>query len=134
MQVLIAEDEPLVAKVLERHLEHYARRRALALDSLIAYDGIAAVRAAQDPKRQWTAILLDYHLPLLDGEGIWRSLVIARPEMLPRVIFVTQAPDELKVEHDDGRVPILAKPFPFESLATCLDHVLELKHSRKVGN
>ncbi len=124
IEVLIAEDEPLVAKALERQLARYADTRGLGMDVRVAPDGLAAVRAAQDPDRDWAAILLDYRLPLLDGEGVWRSLALARPELLPRIVFVTQAPDELRGEHEGGKAPILPKPFPFETLARLLDAVL----------
>ncbi len=128
--VLIAEDEPLVAKALERHLVRYASERGVALDLLVARDGIAALRAAQDPRRRWHLILLDYRLPVLDGEAVWQSLAVARPELLPRIVFITQAPEELKTEHEGPKIPILGKPFPFEVLAKLLDAVLRRTSSK----
>jgi len=125
LHVLIAEDEALVAKILRGHVERYAQQHSFKAQVEIFTDGFAALVAAQDRRRNWDLLLLDYRLPKVDGEAIWRALETTRPALLARTLFITQAAEELKMEHEGVPAPILAKPFRYEALQKAFELLLK---------
>jgi two-component system OmpR family response regulator len=108
MRVLVVEDEPKMARLIERGL----RRAGLVVD--LAPDGAAALRQAR--ATSYDAIVLDRMLPDLAGEDVCRHLrdedVEAPILMLTALDTVTDRVSGLDAGADD----YLGKPFSFDEL------------------
>ena len=108
MRILLVEDQPDIARHVERALKRNDHEVALALD------GPAAVEAAV--ARRFDLILLDVNLPGFDGfevlAQIKRRSVAARILMLTARGEVQDRVNGLKAGADD----YLAKPFAMEEL------------------
>ena len=106
--VLVVEDDPSTAALLQAVLEEEAGCRVVAhVDGAVA---VAAARAAPPD-----LVLLDLNLPGLDGAQIYESLHRDRHTARIPVIFLTANPDDPRLR---GRrdCAVLAKPFPVEDL------------------
>ncbi|RME84700.1 MAG: response regulator [Zetaproteobacteria bacterium] len=125
-RVAIVEDESTVATIAKKQIEKYAAEHGLDAEILTFTDGYAALVALQDAKQSWDLVLLDYRVPGLDGEGLWRAIEVARPELLPRIVFITQLPKELKLEHEGAPAPVVPKPYRYDVLAQIVDKIREL--------
>ena len=111
MTVLIVDDEPIARKVLLESLEEFP-------DVQIAGEaatGTEALERIQD--RRPDLVLLDLHMPELDGISVARSLRGRRP---PLVIFVTAFERHALEAFDSGAVDYLLKPVRHERLAAAL--------------
>jgi signal transduction histidine kinase len=83
----------------------------------------AVGRLARD---DYDVVLLDLRLPDLDGKAIWRWLLVHRPALAPRVIFMTG--DTLSEEshtflRESGR-PMLNKPLSIERIQRAVNDAL----------
>lgn len=79
--VLVVDDEPLVAQLFADLLA----RDGHAVDT--APNGRVALRKMAE--HDYDVILSDIRMPELDGPGLWEALAQQRPELLPRVVFVS---------------------------------------------
>jgi CheY-like chemotaxis protein len=79
--VLIVDDEPLLVRSFTRILER--DHDVTALSS--AREAIRRVEAGES----WDVILCDLHMPELDGMLFYERLSRARPDLVPRVAFIT---------------------------------------------
>src|SRR5207245_7240796 len=71
-------------------------------------------------------ILLDVRLPDLDGKAIWRRLLVDRPALAARVVFMTG--DTMSAETqafltEAGR-PVLTKPLTIERIQRAVNEAL----------
>ena len=118
-RLLVADDHPVNLEVILRQLE------LLGLSADIARDGAAALALWR--KARHTVVLLDLHMPVLDGFGLAAS--IRREEAqhhLPRSLLIAVTADALKGEDArcfaagiDGFLP---KPISLDALAGALGH------------
>ena len=101
-RVLIVDDEPVVAEVLEKYL----RREGFEVS--VARDGEAGVAAALDDKPD--LVLLDLMLPRLDGLEVFRRI---RAQQAVPVIMLTAKGEETDrvVGLEMGADDYVAKPF-----------------------
>jgi len=108
MLILIVEDEPAIARFLERGLNAHGHR------VLCAYDGEEGTRlAVEEPV---DLVLLDISLPRLDGREVLRLLRLRRPD-LPVLMLTARDDTRNKVgARDAGADDYLTKPFVFEEL------------------
>ena len=116
-RLLIVDDHPVNREVLQRQLE------LLGLSADIAEDGAAALALWR--KAHHSVVLLDLHMPVLDGFGL--ADAIRREELkcdLPRSALIAVTADALKGEDArcfaagmDGFIP---KPVSLDALARTL--------------
>jgi DNA-binding response OmpR family regulator len=108
MLILIVEDEPAIARFLERGLSAHGHR------VLCAYDGEEGTRLAVEEPVDF--VLLDISLPRLDGREVLRRIRLRRPDL--SVLMLTARDDTRnKVGAlDAGADDYLTKPFVFEEL------------------
>ena len=116
-RLLVADDQPVNLEVIQRQLE------LLGLSADIAEDGAAALELWR--KAHHSVVLLDLHMPVLDGFGLTES--IRREEAkrdLPRSGLIAVTADALKGEDARcfaaGMDGFLAKPISLEALARTL--------------
>jgi DNA-binding response OmpR family regulator len=108
MLILIVEDEPAIARFLERGLNAHGHR------VLCAYDGEAGTRLAVEEPVDF--VLLDISLPRLDGREVLRRIRLRRPD-LPVLMLTARDDTRNKVGAlDAGADDYLTKPFVFEEL------------------
>jgi len=114
---LLVDDDVGVRTVLTDMLEVLDHRVELANTGEDALTLLAA--------RSYDVILTDFQLPGMDGAEFYRRIEEQWPHLSRRVAFVTgRAPNDLGVRSGDASVPILGKPFTFESLEAAIAAVL----------
>ncbi|RYE85155.1 MAG: response regulator [Myxococcales bacterium] len=112
MRILIIDDEPMLAAALQRVLAR------ASCDSVFVTSGRAGLEAvlADEPD----LILCDLGLPDLPGLGLLEALELQRPELIPRLIFMTGGAPSAREAAAIARhgLVVLEKPFsPAELLA-----------------
>jgi DNA-binding response OmpR family regulator len=109
MQVLIVEDDPAIARFLERGLAAHGHR------SILADNGQDGVLMATEESVDF--VLLDIMLPGMDGQEVLRRIRARRPG-LP--VLMLTARDEVRDKVsalDGGADDYLTKPFDLEELS-----------------
>jgi DNA-binding response OmpR family regulator len=108
VQILLVEDEPLIASFVSRGL------RAEGYATAVAGSGDEAV--AELGARAWDLLVLDLKLPGMDGFGVLARAIEADPPV-PVLVLSAQNGVEIKVAAlDAGASDYLAKPFSFDEL------------------
>ncbi|MFI7708152.1 response regulator transcription factor [Nonomuraea sp. NPDC049480] len=108
MRILIAEDEPLLARTLATGL----RRQAMAVD--VAADGAAALErlAVTD----YDVLILDRDLPVVHGDEVCRTLVAEGARCRILMLTAARTLDDTVTGLGLGADDYLTKPFRFPEL------------------
>ena len=107
-RILIAEDEPGIAKFLEKGL------KAAGYSTLVVEEGKTAAYAARD--RDFDLLILDLGLPGIDGHEVLAE-IRARGEHLPVIILTARTGvSETVAGLEGGADDYVTKPFQFEEL------------------
>jgi CheY-like chemotaxis protein len=85
-QILLVEDDRQVADTIVLLLSIDRHRVDIAADGVEALERIEATA--------YDAILCDIRMPRLDGPGLYATLRQGRPELVPRIGFVTATSNE----------------------------------------
>ncbi len=114
-RILVVEDEPTVAEVVDRYL------RRDGLDVTIAHDGLQAMEAYE--RFQPDLVVLDLMLPGLDGMEVCRRI---RSHAMTPIIMLTARGDEVDklVGLEIGADDYMTKPFSPRELAARVKAVL----------
>jgi CheY-like chemotaxis protein len=112
--ILIIEDEPAIARALERLLMRDGYQAE------VTTNGQEALTACE--RQAYTQILCDLWMPILDGQGFYQALSHCQPQLCERVIFVTgdTFTPALQAFVEHTRAPVLTKPFTAGSLRALL--------------
>jgi len=81
-RVLLVDDEPLVRNGLSRLLEGDFEVR-------VAAEGTEAMAIIEADPKGFDVILCDLAMPGMDGPALYDTVEVARPELLPRFVFMT---------------------------------------------
>jgi CheY-like chemotaxis protein len=84
LRVLVVDDNATNREILKRRLASWRMRADTAADG---EEGLARVRDAEDAGEPYDLVLLDHHMPGLDGLGVARALAGGGP----RVILLSSA-------------------------------------------
>jgi DNA-binding response OmpR family regulator len=119
-RILLVDDEPLVADVVQRYLQREG------FQVILAEDGEAAVAAAQEGDPD--LILLDLMLPKIDGLTAFRRI---RSRSQVPVIILTAKGEETDriVGLETGADDYIAKPFSPREVVARVKAVLRRSHS-----
>lgn len=117
-QILVVDDDPLVASAMATALS------AEGHEVDVAGDGLAAM--ARVSTRRYDVILTDVRMPRLDGPGFFHELGRVRPELVSRVVFVTGDTLSSTTRRflDQCRAPSMKKPFEPRQLRAAVRRVL----------
>src|SRR6185437_6264001 len=108
VQILLVEDEPMIASFVSRGL------RAEGYATAVAGNGDDAL--AELDAREWDLVVLDLKLPGVDGFGVLARAIEADPPV-PVLVLSAQNGVATKVAAlDAGASDYLAKPFSFDEL------------------
>ncbi len=108
MRLLLAEDEPRVARFIAKGL----REQAYAVD--VARDGEEALYSIS--VNEYDLIVLDVMLPVRDGYEVCRSLRSAGCRLPVLMLTARDAVDDRVTGLDCGADDYLTKPFDFKEL------------------
>jgi DNA-binding response OmpR family regulator len=108
MQILVVEDAPRMAELLQQALHEEGHQVALARD------GREALELAQC--RPFDAILLDVMLPVMDGIAVARRLRECRNQTPILMLTARDAPADVVNGLDSGADDYLTKPFLIDVL------------------
>jgi CheY-like chemotaxis protein len=125
-RILVVDDDPVVRGLLVWTLE----RHSLTVDE--ASDGLAALALLK--QHQYSVIVLDLVMPLLDGFGVLTAL--DGPSMTsPPVVLVITGADRRAIDHlDPQRIHgIVRKPFDPEELASVVVACAEIRSRNSFG-
>jgi CheY-like chemotaxis protein len=114
-QVLVIEDEPVIASRIESILD------STCAVTLVA-EGDAAIERLVHAS--FDAILLDLTLPRLSGFDVLRHLMLHRPDLLKATVVMTAATDEsLQFIDAQSVAGVLRKPFAVGMLAEMVETI-----------
>lgn len=116
-KVLVADDDPANRRLAERLLQR------LGAEVTVVDDGQAAVEAAA--VTGFDLVLIDVHMPRLDGIQATRQILAAGGEDAPLVVGLTATARDAEVQAclDAGMAQVLGKPPHREDLAALLAQV-----------
>lgn len=112
MNVLIVDDEPLAAEILETYLQKIPDATVVGVCSN-ALQAFATLN-----KHQVDVLLLDINMPEMTGIDFLRSL-----KHPPKVIFTTAYTEYAVTSYDLGAVDYLVKPISFERFLKAMHKV-----------
>ena len=112
--VLLAEDDDLVAVVLTTLLESHGFRVTMTHDGQHALD--------TEAKDAADLLVTDLRMPVMNGNELVRQIRQRRPE-LP--ILVITGYSECTPSEEPGRLVVLHKPFPMDSVVQAVRELLE---------
>jgi CheY-like chemotaxis protein len=114
--LLVVDDEPAVLQTADALLRHHG------YTTVLAADGIAAVREFKAAPDRFAGIMLDLTMPGLDGAEVLREIRALRPAARVLIMSGFSEADVLHRLRGLGKVILLNKPF---TLATMLAKVGE---------
>ncbi|SDB09343.1 response regulator [Belnapia rosea] len=117
IRVLVAEDEPLAAMVVEDVLTE------LGYEVLLASDGVEALHLAE--RHAFDVLVTDLAMPRMTGWDLIPRLRLQRPD-LPVVVMTGFLPPngrELLISTQGGPLGLVLKPFEIRHLVTAIEKV-----------
>jgi signal transduction histidine kinase/CheY-like chemotaxis protein len=118
-RVLVVDDEEPVLRVVSQALE---KKLGCLVEK--AHNGVEARLALEN--REFALVLSDIRMPTMNGVEFLEWAAGHRPELLPKVVFMTgdagQSPLNAAVER--AKRPVLRKPFSLETLLTSASKIL----------
>ena len=114
MQILLADDDPVIRKLLCEVLTDDGHKVSAAAD------GAQAVRKAQ--KEEFDLFFSDVHMPVLNGLETLRAMRTLRPH-LP-VVMMDSYPDQLVNQaQKEGALTCIHKPFDLKEIRKVIKEV-----------
>ena len=106
MRALIVDDNTCLCKLFAALLEDAGFEADGAPDGRTAFSMLY--------EKDYDVIISDMHMPVLDGEGLYRLIAAHLPHLTKRMVFATA--DSFDDEHaaffKETACPVLIKPFP----------------------
>jgi two-component system chemotaxis response regulator CheY len=116
-QILIVDDSKVIRKVAQRILQ------SLDFVTREAEDGLAALNACKAMMPD--AVLLDWHMPVMDGITFLEKLRKLENGLHPKVVFCTTENDVAQITRaiQSGADEYIMKPFDKDILASKFEEV-----------
>jgi CheY-like chemotaxis protein len=113
-RVLVLDDEPAIRRFLEKAL------RISGHEGVVATSGSQAIELAMDPTIG--LVICDQRMADMSGTEVYGAIAARRPDLGSRFVLMTGDVDsvELRAFAAEHGMPLLAKPFTLEDLATVL--------------
>jgi CheY-like chemotaxis protein len=114
LRVLVVDDDAAVAAYLVDCLTFGGCAVVTAADA-----STALVKLRADV---YDVVLCDITMPGLDGVGFYRKLAESRPDLLPRLVFISGRPaSEVKALFPGRHVRIVEKPVPVRTMTALVE-------------
>lgn len=125
MNILIIEDEPRIAQLLQRGLEE------LGYKTTVAYDGLLGKKMLW--QHEYDLVIMDIILPKINGIDLCREIKESYP-VLPIIMLTALGTTDDKLEgFDAGADDYLVKPFDFRELEARVRVLLKRGASSQTG-
>jgi CheY-like chemotaxis protein len=116
--LLVVDDEPTVLHTADALLRHHR------YTTVLAADGLAAVREFKATPDRFAAVMLDLTMPGLDGAEVLREIRALRPAARVLVMSGFSEADVLHRLRGLGEVTLLHKPFTLATMLAKLNEAL----------
>lgn len=116
--VLLAEDNPINQKITKKHLE------SLGYNYLLASDGEQAVRLLNDHREQIGLVLMDCHMPILDGIKATRLIRLNKDSVPIIALTANDSGDDKTICLEAGMDGFLTKPLNKQKLIEVIHHYM----------
>ena len=116
-RILVVDDDQAILRVIKRMLRRH---------EVVCASGAAEALQAIANQPAFDAILCDIAMPDMTGVDLYEALLVTRPELAQRFIFITAGVDNRRAQDFRRSVknPFLDKPFPPQALLEALDPFL----------
>src|SRR6266550_4564070 len=127
MNILIAEDDPVSCRILERTLAAWGHNVSIATDGAMAWN---MLRRADSP----TLAILDIMMPEMDGFEVCRKVREASSAIPPYIILLTamSTKDDVVTGIQAGANDYLTKPFHREELKVRVEVGVQMLELQRV--
>lgn len=117
-RILVADDEPINLKIIQRLLKH------CGCTCDFAKDGVECVSKALS--KNYDVILMDVHMPGMDGIEAAREILQKFSSKAPTIVAVTASVSELQRQECEqaGFKGFIPKPIKLETLTGVLTEIL----------
>lgn len=119
IRVLCVDDESMIGNMVANILhDHLGMRVEVARNGLEALDVLE--------REEFDLLIIDYVMPEMDGGELYRVVERNRPEIVPRVMFITGdtlSESTIGFIESTGR-PLLEKPFGLPDLTRAIREML----------
>lgn len=117
-RILVADDEPINLKVMQRLLKH------CGINCEVAHDGLECVQKAESGK--YDVILMDINMPNMDGIDATREISRLLSPEGPKIIAVTASVSNMQKQECDevGFSGFIPKPVRIDKLVEVLSEHL----------
>lgn len=118
MRVLVADDEPVICRVVERAGASHG----------VSTTSVGSADEAKEALRtqEFELVLLDVRMPGGGGAEVFRTIQAEHPRLVPRTVFMSgELSADMAQIVGHGYAGALAKPFDLDELLDALEHALE---------
>jgi two-component system sensor histidine kinase/response regulator len=130
MRVLVVDDNETNRAILEHQLRSWATHCDTAADGTQA---LALLNVAADAGRPYELVLLDFHMPRLDGREVVRAMRLSPRLRRTRVVFLTSS-GERRAARTAGVDGYLTKPVRRAQLHDEIRRVMTSPHARRAAS
>jgi len=116
MRALIVEDDVVVQGVLDAYLRHFAADHDEEMNIQMMSNPGKALSLLSMRQDLFDVVFLDVRMPQITGDEIYSQLMLIRPEIVERIIFITGYRDDLVARFPALELNILDKPFRYRQL------------------
>ncbi len=125
LHILIVDDEESIREVFARILQRAGYRTAFAADGIAAKKAILA--------NDYDLILCDLNIPNLSGDRLYEQLAEEKPDVLPRIVFITGDIYNQRIREFMARVSnrFITKPFARDEFLETVWNALKALHDKE---
>ena len=125
MKILIVEDDPRVAELIQRGLEEQG------FDAHLAYDGLSGKKMVL--QNDYNLVITDIVLPKMDGLDLCKEIRQTKPDT-PILMLTAMGTTDDKIEgFDAGADDYLVKPFEMRELLARIRALLK-RHNKNINS
>jgi PAS domain S-box-containing protein len=117
-RILVVDDEPVVLQLFVNLFEGRGYKVDTAVNGKEAYDNVNL--------KSYDLVITDLRMPEMDGVELYGKLLVRRPELKGRVIFITGDIVESETARfaADANIPTLSKPIEVTEVVKIVDEML----------
>jgi len=133
INVLVIDDDETIQRVMSSYLKKYFNDLNLLHYIEVCDDAMGCLFSLNDHGSRYDIIFLDYHMPGVDGIGIYNSIHMTQPQLKTHLIFLTSTVDDLKSQMnaediDTENLSFLSKPFDYDTFQEHVSGILLADH------
>ncbi|MDX8395718.1 MAG: response regulator [Mariprofundaceae bacterium] len=123
MNILVIEDEDSLQGAISSFLKYYEVENDTSINLTSFCDPVKGMYELSVRGAYYDVIILDVHMPKLNGDDIYNAMKEAQPLITQSILFITGFAEELLERFPDESLNILHKPFRYEQFAQKIECV-----------